>query len=267
MPLRVLAPPGHTNLCTLQQVKDRLGLTGSSEDAKLSSLITAGSRAIATRFGRELARARYEYTAPGTRRLRLLLPVFPVDRDSVTVEIDEIADTDFTVEDAAQGILYREGGWWTDKPSPTEDAEAAVAATFKAGWVLPDDLATWTAAGTVTLGKWIQAPSTNPQPYLFEATVAGGLGATEPTWPTTAGTSVAISGGATLTARDAVALPADLVEAAILLVSAWRSGAASVAPNVASERMTAQEITYFDPSAGRASAFPRSVEALLEPWL
>lgn len=266
MSLRVLAPAGHTNLCTMQQVKDRLGLTGSGEDAKISALILTASRRIASYLGRELARARYEQTESGTRRLRLLLSVRPVDRDSVTVENDDIADTDFSVEDAAQGILYREGGWWTTQPTPIEPAEAAIAVTYKAGYVLPDDLSTWSAAATVAAGDWIQAPASDPQPYLFEVTTGGVTGASAPTWPTTAGATVT-DGTAVLTARDAVALPADLIDAACLLVGAMRSGADAVAPNVASERLGAQEITYFDPSSARGSGLPRAVEALLEPWL
>lgn len=266
MSLTVLAAARSKNLCTLQQVKDRLSLSGSGEDAKLQTLLRAVSAAISAHFGRELARQRYLETVAGLGRRRILLSQLPVDPDSLTLTVNGLAVTDFTVEDALAGTLYRESGWPQAASHDAEQPEENVAITYYGGWVSPDLLADWTADAIVTAGSWIRATSASPQPLLFEVTTAGQLGATEPSWPADPGDTVA-SGTAVLTARDAYEVPLDIQEAALLTVIVWRSGAPAAAPNIASERFETNEITYFAGTAGRDSALPRAAQALLGSYL
>lgn len=266
MSLRVLAAASTKALCTLQSVKDRLGISGSSEDAKLTAFIAGASALIPAIKGRELVRQRYLQTLAGNGRTRLVLGVWPVDRDSVTLTIDDVAYTDFVVEQPLGGVLYRETGWPFGAGVPYEDPEENVAVTFHAGYVPPDLVKGWSANLVVVAGQFVQASSASPQPLLFEVTTAGTMAPTEPTWPTTAGTTVA-SGTAVLTARHALPVPLHWQEAALLTVLAWRSGATAVAPNVASERFESSEIAYFAGTAGRDSALPRAAQVLIEAEL
>lgn len=263
MSLRVLTAASTKALCTLQSVKDRLGISGSSEDAKLTAFIAGASALIPAIKGRELVRQRYLQTLAGNGRTRLVLGVWPVDRDSVTLTIDDVAYTDFVVEQPLGGVLYRETGWPFGAGVPCEDPEENVAVTFNAGYVPPDLVKAWSASLVVTAGQFVQASSTNPQPLLFEATTAGTMASTEPTWPTTGGDTVT-SGTAVLTARHALPVPLHWQEAALLTVLAWRSGATAVPSNLARERHGSHELEYFAGSAGRDTAMPRAASALLE---
>lgn len=65
--------------------------------------------------------------------------------------------------------------------------------------------ATATASGDITdvdAASWNYARKEIPAPFIYEATVAGVSGLTEPTWPTVAGGTV-VDGGVTWTARAA----------------------------------------------------------------
>lgn len=264
---RILTPARSNALCTLASVKDRLGLTGSSQDARLTSLIAVVSAAIATFFGRPLVRQRYEAHVTGSGRLRQLLPVWPVDRDSVTVEIDETAETEFLLESPPTGVLYLERGWRSGQFLPGQTGEPNVLLRWIGGYVSPDLVVTWTADLAVTLGQFVRATAANGSPLLYEVTTAGSLGGTEPTWPDETAETVT-NGSAVLTARDAHEVPLDIQEAALLTTLAWRSAAGAVPANVTLERIGSQEIQYAQPgAAGDAFAFPRAAIALLRGHL
>ena len=219
MGVKVLTAATSHDLVTLDTVKDRLGLSADYEqDARLEDLIAEASSAIAEYLGRPIARQRYLETLSGNARERLALARFPVDRDSVTLTIDDTAETDFTVEDPSQGLLWREGAWphgegvgvYAERP------EENVAVTYKAGYVLPGLIDAWANSATLTVGRWVR-PTSAVGDLLMEVTTGGVAGASEPTWPTTAGSTVT-SSAAILTARNALELPRVIQSAAWLVV-------------------------------------------------
>lgn len=204
------------NLVTLERV--RLGILGStsdtSEDTLLQELIEGASEAMAGYWGRPFARQRYQYKVAGDGRCTLLLPIYPVDPDSVTVTINDTAETDFVVYDPAIGLLYRGSGW---TGTLDVDEPRNVVVTFRAGWLLPDQVADFAATTAKTAGQWVRPSSATLSPLLFEVTTAGTTGGSEPTWPTTAGDTVT-SGTVTFTGRAVDELPRRLSELAYVEV-------------------------------------------------
>lgn len=221
MALTVLTPALVTDLVTLAQVKARYGYP-DAEDSLVGDYIDEISSAIRQHFGRELARQRYQETLAGRGRKRLRLACNPIDPDSVTVTVDGTAETDFEVEEWESGTIYLAGGW-------PDSEERDVAVTYKGGFLMP---AATTAAGVVTgwsatqayaAGAWVRSVATAAA-LRFECTTAGTSAGTEPTWPTTAGTTVT-DGTAVWTARQAVELPPVLRSLAAMAVRDLYSGA------------------------------------------
>lgn len=226
MPLRLLTPSPVTRLVSLAEFKTELGESGSTNDARYTRTLNAVSRAFAEYLGWPLPRQRYVETASGTGRLRLILSARPVDGDSVTLTVDDIAIAadDFTVEDAAQGVLYKASGWAPASCRPGEAAEANIAATYKAGWVLPAQIVDYADALALAAGTWLRPAGSQTNPYLLEVTTAGTTsGATEPTWDLTPGDTTA-AGTAVLTTRDARELPPDIYEVALITAKQWANG-------------------------------------------
>lgn len=212
MALRVLTPAPVTDLVELASLKSRLGITSSDEDAVLAEYIDeAGSLFRESEvLGREILRQEYEEIFhPDAVRRELRLSCNPVDPESVSVEIDGEAITDFEVRDADAGIIYRQIGWPASNASDEGDG---IAVTYKGGFLIPASatakgvVTTWAAATAYLAGSWVR--STSPTSALrFECTTAGTSHATtEPTWPTTAGSTVT-DGTAIWTARTAQELP------------------------------------------------------------
>lgn len=216
MSVKVLTASSVSELISLADAKRRLGISASTWDSLLSALIDDASSTIASALGRPLGRQRYLETLSGNDRTRILLSRFPVDRDSVTLEIDDTAQTDFTVEDPAVGMLYREGLWPIGASEPNERPEESVEVTYKAGYVLPDQIAAWANSAAVSALTWVR-PTTPVGDLLMECTTAGTTDSSEPTWPTTAGTTVT-SGTAVYTARHAEELPKAISSVAWLVV-------------------------------------------------
>ena len=262
MSLRVLTAATDTKLCALTDVKSRLGITAGTYDSLLTSLIVAASRAIGSYLGgRELARQRYEEKVSGLNRMRLMLSRWPVDPDSITVTVDGTALTDFLVE--RPQMLFYEGIWPSTSEETGQEGEENITVTYKAGYVLPNWIATWAAATAKTAGVWVRPTTPTLTPLLFECTTAGTThAATEPTWPV-AGATVT-DNTAVWTGRDALELPDDLEEAALLLVSNWYQGGLDVGGNVTSERLGPMQVDYA--SGSDAFALPRAVQALLDPY-
>lgn len=216
MGLTVLSAAPVTALVETATVRTRLSVA-SSEDALLAELIAEQSAMIVALLGRDLARQRYTETLPQTGKQRLCLSRYPIDPDSVTVTIDgtAIAATDYSVEDWRKGILFRESGWGSPSSYVGQDAEAVVSVTYKAGYLIPEAatrigvVADWTTAIAYAAGAWVRPVDlAKASPLRFECTTAGTAGATEPTWPSTAGSTVADGAGALVwTARQALELP------------------------------------------------------------
>ena len=81
----------------------------------------------------------------------------------------------------------------------------------------PKSSTPWLASTPYTVGQYVRPTNMTTSPYLFQVTVAGTSGATEPTWPSTLNATVA--GGATFQnsgppefalGRLSVNLPVDL---------------------------------------------------------
>lgn len=153
--LTVTTAADATNLVTLAEVKSKLRLTGTEEDALLAALIAEASQACCDHVGRPIARQRYTETVKAYDLIELQLSRFPIDTDEeVTVTIDGGAVTDFSIEDAEAGILLREVGWpWSGSLSGIDfrapDSEVpTVTVVYTAGWGVPSQVA---PAGSLTL--------------------------------------------------------------------------------------------------------------------
>jgi hypothetical protein len=198
MPVRAINPPRSSELIALSQVKDLMGIADSSGDAVLSYLIRGASASIVEECGFPLARATYEQSWSGGRARRYLSNI-PVEPESLTVSIDDEAVPDWTLEDENWGLLYRSSGW-----PCSSDGSLGVVADYRAGYLLPNDVADWTAEAPISVGRFVRPGS--PSVLRFEATTAGVTGEEAPSWPGAAGQTVA-DGSVIWTARTAWELP------------------------------------------------------------
>ena len=151
MGLTVTVPATVKKLTTLARVKAELGLTDTSADAVLTDLITQASDAIATECHRVWGRETVTETLPGTGRRLLGLSRTPLITITSITE-DGVAVTDYTIEDAAQGALARENGWWPTVAGgwdsvayssgyiwPIPALRWRYAITYQAGFILPEE--------------------------------------------------------------------------------------------------------------------------------
>lgn len=102
------------DLTTVAAVKEAIGLVGTSDDVYLGALVTRASQAIARYCGvTTLMRESLVETVPGYGGALLQLARTPI-RSVSSVTLRGEAITDYVVEDAEAGWLYRERGWeWT----------------------------------------------------------------------------------------------------------------------------------------------------------
>jgi hypothetical protein len=259
MPLRVLTPARSEELVALSQVKQWLGLTDDFSDAVLQSLIATASSAIvgAGGLGFPLARQTYEYKTKGNGKREMYLSPLPVDPESVEITINGGEVTDWSVEDAEWGLLFRSSGW-----TCSSDGSPNVVVTFQAGYLLPNDIAAWGASSARTAGSWTR--SSSPAVLRFECTTAGTTGATEPTWPTEAGETV-VDGSATWTARTAWELPkeAESNAFAVVLSERGRNAATSGLKRVELEDYT---VEYAASSGQTESILPPNVRSWISAF-
>lgn len=262
MSVRVLSAASTSKLIALSTVKDRLGITDSSQDVRLGELIAEASSAIEDYVGRSLGRQQYQETLSGNDRLRLGLSRFPVDADSVTLTIDGTAETDFSVEDPSAGILWRENTWTSDFKEIGQREEENVSVTYKAGYILPDQITNWLASTAVASGAWVR-PTTPVKDFLFEVTTAGTTGSSEPSWPTTAG-GTKTDGTAVFTARHALELPKAIQSAAWLAVHELHTSMTR-GLGVRAVESDGQRVEY-QSSFGQQGGLPVGVMRLLDGW-
>lgn len=118
--LEILTPATTTDLIQLATVKAHLrpAPVGTTEDARLADLIRWASAAINRYCRRTFARQKYRETLAGSGSQLLMLTRTPVEADATTrlvtsASITGAAVTDYRVEDAFAGILWRESGWPT----------------------------------------------------------------------------------------------------------------------------------------------------------
>lgn len=207
MPVRVLTPCASSSLISLSTVKLYLKITSTDTDTLLSSLISAASSSMISYLSVHPGRQQYEETARGEGQYRLYLSQLPVEPGTLSVLISDTdsPSSEWSLEDPATGLLYREGLW-----THATLGELNLKFTYYAGFLLPDQITDWTAATAFAAGAWVR-PST-PSLYRYECTTAGTSGATIPTFPTTVGSTVT-DGACVWTARQAQELP--------LFVSQW----------------------------------------------
>lgn len=209
----VLELSSTARLVALATVKLRLGITDSAQDSLLTDLIDEASSAITDVLDFELARQRYEDRFFGNGRRTLVLGRWPVDPATLTITVDDVAVTDFEL-DPDSGLVYRQLGW------PSGDGEDRnILADYFAGYILPDQIQTWSAALAIdaVAAPWARPSSPSLSRFLFLADDDGTTGGAEPTWPTTAGGAVD-DNGITWTAHVAQALPKVLSGVAIGVV-------------------------------------------------
>lgn len=214
--LEVLTAADTRRIVEVATLRARLGAAASA-DNELGAIIdelTAGFEAFILR---PFALQRYRETVTGDGRELLILRRAPIELGSVTVTIDGTARTDWEWYSAEEGILYLAGGW---------PCEAEIVVTLYAGWLLPGLVSTWAATTTYALGAWVRPTRASLSSLLFQASVAGAGGATEPTWPTTAGQTVVSGGvgGVTFTGRAVSELPASITNLAIVAARAIWEG-------------------------------------------
>jgi hypothetical protein len=99
-----------TKLIRLETVKSRIGISDTSNDDVISELIDEASQLVTDFVGYDLAQKAYVETIPGSQHRFLLLSRMPINSVS-SITFDGSAITDYTIHDAASGILYRELGW------------------------------------------------------------------------------------------------------------------------------------------------------------
>lgn len=137
-----------TDLVELNTVKQELCIEGSTEDAKLRRLIAAASDVISEFLQMPPYRQTYTETLPGSGQVLLTLSRIPVVSVS-SVLIDSGVITDYSIEEAKAGLLYREVGWpWgvqadagglTSHPLPGSAKRTNVTVSYVAGYLLPGE--------------------------------------------------------------------------------------------------------------------------------
>lgn len=264
MGLRVLTAAASTELVTLAQAKARLGLVGMSKDVQVQELVD-GLSTFAAHYLKGTVYQQYEWTSPGSDRRRLLLPLRRVDSNGLAITVDEIAIDDFTLEDAAHGVIFRKIGWPQIDQGPTEDGEDRVVVTFWAGWAPPTKLSTWSAAKVVAVGDWLAPTNAAVSPLLFRVTTGGTTGGTEPAWPSTPGAFA--EGSIAYVGARVDRVPADVMRGFWIAFEAlWLSTRSPALAGVASDRVGPHERTYVRPSDFQADAVPASALSFWEPY-
>ena len=132
-------------LCSLEDVKTLLGISGTEQDTKLNLLIKNVSAKITNYLGFSLARSTYTEELHSVNNNQLLkLSHFPIKSVSaVTINDDEIDDY-LINEYAPIGFLYRAIGWCGNyyTRGMTHDivsGEYSIKVTYIAGYYLPGD--------------------------------------------------------------------------------------------------------------------------------
>lgn len=110
--LEILTAATETDLVELATVKAHLrpAPAGTLEDARLGDLIRWASAAISRYCRRTFARQKYRETLPGSGTQLLMLSRTPIEA-VLTMERYGTVETDYRIEDAAAGFLWRLNGW------------------------------------------------------------------------------------------------------------------------------------------------------------
>lgn len=146
MAVTVTTPASATDLTTLSAIKDALQLEVDTFDAMLQRLISAATDTISQYAGRVYARQSYQEIVAGTNWPNLALTHTPIV-GTPTIIIDSEPVTDFSVQDAEAGILYRQLGWdkkaWVgwmvEQYTLPSTEELNITVDYTAGYLLPGE--------------------------------------------------------------------------------------------------------------------------------
>ncbi len=202
-------------LVGLPLLRRRLSIDDLSRDTELLDILEEVSSLAAQEADRELLRATFVETGPRVTGRSLVLAHAPVEASSVAVTLSGetlVAGTDFEVDDAEAGTLWRSGVWWPSGGNPTD-----LSITYRAGYFPASSRRRWLATAAYRVGDWV-APG--GQRYVFECTAAGVSGATAPSWSTPAVGDTLVDSGVTWTARDGYAPPA-MLQTAVIAAANW----------------------------------------------
>lgn len=216
--LRMTVAPATTSLVALATVKARMGISpaDTSQDALLAGYAEDASARICayldrqtlglatyqqTRTAADLSSNQYWWHSSINWRRGFMLRALPVEDGSVSIAANGVAVTDWTLVSPELGILDRENTWPED---------VATVATYRAGWLLPGQVTSWTAATAYAAGAWVRPTDPTATMLRFRVASAGTSGSTEPSWPLATGGSVIADGSVTWTPRAVPELPVAL---------------------------------------------------------
>lgn len=151
-------------LTTLDHLKDELGITDETDDTILVGMIDRASSAIARECGRMFGVETVYETLKGTNSQILGLERAPIVSVTSVLE-DSEPITDWSIEDAEAGALYRQagwrrgqgvygtGGWGTEAYAsgyilPGGYSEQRYIVTYRAGYTLPPFESDYVVSGT-----------------------------------------------------------------------------------------------------------------------
>lgn len=273
---------------TVAKLKAELGITGNSQDDILLDMLRGVSDKIVTLCNRPFAREVYTETLggpggeiPGKGTALLMLKRTPIV-SVASVFLDGEAITDYSIEDAVAGFLYREIGWastrligWVltgyDRPGFIPPRYTV---NYTAGYLMPaDDMAATTLSASSTDNSYNDSASGFPNLAEGDVVTVAGF--------TTAGNngqatvvsrtaSKLVVSGLTLTteaAGDSVTvvcrtLPYDLERAAIETAKAWYR-AMTRDPALTSKTVGPTSLSY---APGAFGEFPPRALAILDDW-
>lgn len=175
MGITVVTPATVRKLTTVARAKTELGLTDTSQDTLLALLLDEASDAIAAYCHRVWGRETVRETLPGTGRRLLGLSRTPLISVTSLTE-DDVAITDYTIEDAATGALARDNGWWPSAAGGWDSIAYTsgyilpgyqrwrYSITYQAGFILPEEALPTLPGGVEracleTIKGWWQARS------------------------------------------------------------------------------------------------------------
>lgn len=152
MSITVIERATNTLLTTRDRVKNELGITTTEDDDVLSDLIVRASSAIARETRQTFGVETVTETMDGTGSRLLGLTRTPLVEVTEVTE-DGVAVTDYSVEDAESGALYRANGWGRSNGLRMWGTEAYASGyilpgyqeqrysvTYRAGYLLPSDV-------------------------------------------------------------------------------------------------------------------------------
>lgn len=142
-------------LTTRERFAAEMGITTTDDDDVITDMIVRASSAIAAECRRVFGIQTYTETLDGTGTRLLALSRTPIYEVTEVLE-DDTAITDYTVEDADAGGLYRASGWGRSGGMRMWGTEAFSSGyilpgyqnlryqvTYRAGYLLPSDSNPW----------------------------------------------------------------------------------------------------------------------------